>query len=151
MPVSLDGQLVVAISSRALFDFEEENRVFEEGMAQPLLDGAKPRLLAACLRCACGSRARAAVLDRCRLLMERIAARYSEVRFGLPREPGPDDVFLGPDLVTGPHTLLSRPDAKPEIKPESKPEAKPEARPAPAVAAAKPTASRKAPPPMART
>lgn len=30
MPVSLDGKLVVAISSRALFDFEEENRVFEE-------------------------------------------------------------------------------------------------------------------------
>lgn len=29
MPVSLDGQLVVAISSRALFDFEEENEVFE--------------------------------------------------------------------------------------------------------------------------
>ena len=29
MPVSLPGQLVVAISSRALFDFEEENRVFE--------------------------------------------------------------------------------------------------------------------------
>src|SRR5215212_9798833 len=29
MPHSLDGQLVVAISSRALFDFEEENRVFE--------------------------------------------------------------------------------------------------------------------------
>jgi 5'-nucleotidase len=29
MPVSLEGQLVVAISSRALFDFEEENRVFE--------------------------------------------------------------------------------------------------------------------------
>ncbi|HKX40150.1 MAG TPA: 5'-nucleotidase [Burkholderiaceae bacterium] len=29
MPTSLDGQLVVAISSRALFDFEEENRVFE--------------------------------------------------------------------------------------------------------------------------
>ena len=29
MPVSLHGQLVVAISSRALFDFEEENRVFE--------------------------------------------------------------------------------------------------------------------------
>ena len=29
MPISLDGQLVVAISSRALFDFEEENRVFE--------------------------------------------------------------------------------------------------------------------------
>ena len=29
MATSLDGQLVVAISSRALFDFEEENRVFE--------------------------------------------------------------------------------------------------------------------------
>ena len=31
MPASLDGQLVVAISSRALFDFEEENEVFGEG------------------------------------------------------------------------------------------------------------------------
>ncbi len=31
MPATLDGQLVVAISSRALFDFEEENRVFETG------------------------------------------------------------------------------------------------------------------------
>lgn len=31
MPVSLDGKLVVAISSRALFDFEEENRIFEQG------------------------------------------------------------------------------------------------------------------------
>lgn len=31
MPASLDGQLVVAISSRALFDFEEENRFFEGG------------------------------------------------------------------------------------------------------------------------
>ena len=29
MPTTLEGQLVVAISSRALFDFEEENRVFE--------------------------------------------------------------------------------------------------------------------------
>jgi len=29
MPITLDGQLVVAISSRALFDFEEENQVFE--------------------------------------------------------------------------------------------------------------------------
>ncbi|MFO1272921.1 MAG: 5'-nucleotidase, partial [Rubrivivax sp.] len=29
MPHLLDGRLVVAISSRALFDFEEENRVFE--------------------------------------------------------------------------------------------------------------------------
>ena len=31
MPATLLGQLVVAISSRALFDFEEENRVFEQG------------------------------------------------------------------------------------------------------------------------
>ncbi len=31
MPTTLDGQLVVAISSRALFDFEDENRVFEAG------------------------------------------------------------------------------------------------------------------------
>ena len=29
MPVTFDGKLVVAISSRALFDFEEENRVFD--------------------------------------------------------------------------------------------------------------------------
>ncbi len=29
MPVSLEGRLVVALSSRALFDFEEENAVFE--------------------------------------------------------------------------------------------------------------------------
>ena len=33
MAVSLDDKLVVAISSRALFDFEEENRVFERGDA----------------------------------------------------------------------------------------------------------------------
>ena len=32
MPASLEGQLVVAISSRALFDFEEENQVFETGL-----------------------------------------------------------------------------------------------------------------------
>jgi len=31
MSASLDGKLVVAISSRALFDFEEENQVFEQG------------------------------------------------------------------------------------------------------------------------
>ena len=31
MPVSFEDRLVVAISSRALFDFEEENRVFEAG------------------------------------------------------------------------------------------------------------------------
>ena len=30
MAVTLDGKLVVALSSRALFDFEEENRMFEE-------------------------------------------------------------------------------------------------------------------------
>ena len=31
MPASLQGRLVVAISSRALFDFEDENRLFEAG------------------------------------------------------------------------------------------------------------------------
>ena len=31
MPATLAGQLVVAISSRALFDFEEENQLFEAG------------------------------------------------------------------------------------------------------------------------
>ena len=41
MAATLDGQLVVAISSRALFDFEEENRVFEDGMVQPPAPGAK--------------------------------------------------------------------------------------------------------------
>lgn len=30
MPRTLDGKLIVAISSRALFDFEQENRVFEQ-------------------------------------------------------------------------------------------------------------------------
>jgi len=30
MPLSLEGKLVVALSSRALFDFEEENKVFED-------------------------------------------------------------------------------------------------------------------------
>jgi 5'-nucleotidase len=33
MAATLEGQLVVAISSRALFDFEEENQVFETGFA----------------------------------------------------------------------------------------------------------------------
>ena len=33
MPATLQDQLVVAISSRALFDFEEENRLFEAGDA----------------------------------------------------------------------------------------------------------------------
>ncbi|MGQ2978887.1 MAG: 5'-nucleotidase [Polaromonas sp.] len=41
MAATLDGQLVVAISSRALFDFEEENRVFEDGLVQPPVPGAK--------------------------------------------------------------------------------------------------------------
>ena len=31
MGVSLENKLVVAISSRALFNFEEENRIFESG------------------------------------------------------------------------------------------------------------------------
>jgi 5'-nucleotidase len=31
MSATLEGQLVVAISSRALFDFEEENQIFEQG------------------------------------------------------------------------------------------------------------------------
>ena len=51
MAVTLDGKLVVAISSRAVFDFEEENRVFErdddaaymavqrERLEQPALPG----------------------------------------------------------------------------------------------------------------
>lgn len=30
MPITLENKLVVALSSRALFDFEEENRIFEE-------------------------------------------------------------------------------------------------------------------------
>ena len=35
MPTNLDDQLVVAISSRALFNFEEENAVFDEADPQP--------------------------------------------------------------------------------------------------------------------
>ena len=42
MAVNLDGQLVVAISSRALFDFEEENLVFEAGYAQDFGPDAPP-------------------------------------------------------------------------------------------------------------
>ena len=41
MAANLDGQLVVAISSRALFDFEEENRVFETGHTETPAPGAK--------------------------------------------------------------------------------------------------------------
>ncbi|MFG6465359.1 5'-nucleotidase [Roseateles sp. BYS87W] len=50
MPVSLHGQLVVAISARALFDFEAENQVFEAGddraymaLQQQRLDEPAPR------------------------------------------------------------------------------------------------------------
>jgi 5'-nucleotidase len=43
MGASLDGKLVVAISSRALFDFEEENKVFEHGHG-PHRDRAYMRL-----------------------------------------------------------------------------------------------------------
>ena len=43
MGVSLDGKLVVAISSRALFDFEQENQVFEQGQG-PHKDQAYMRL-----------------------------------------------------------------------------------------------------------
>ena len=50
MPATLDGQLVVAISSRALFDFEHENEVFEQSndraymslQEQKLEEPAKP-------------------------------------------------------------------------------------------------------------
>src|SRR5258705_48539 len=38
MPYSVEGKLVVAISSRALFDFEEENRVFERDGEQAYID-----------------------------------------------------------------------------------------------------------------
>ena len=52
MPASLQGKLVVAISSRALFDFEKENAVFEregeqkyiglqlESLDEPAIEGA---------------------------------------------------------------------------------------------------------------
>ena len=44
MPASLDGQLVVAISSRALFDFEEENALFEQGDAAAYMRMQQARL-----------------------------------------------------------------------------------------------------------
>jgi 5'-nucleotidase len=44
MPSSLEGQLVVAISSRALFDFEEENRLFEAGDDQAYMQLQLQRL-----------------------------------------------------------------------------------------------------------
>jgi 5'-nucleotidase len=44
MPATLEGQLVVAISSRALFDFEEENRRFEAGDASAYMQLQLQRL-----------------------------------------------------------------------------------------------------------
>ena len=38
MATTLQGQLVVAISSRALFDFESENEVFEQGDDRAYMD-----------------------------------------------------------------------------------------------------------------
>jgi 5'-nucleotidase len=38
MAINLNGQLVVAISSRALFDFEQENEVFEQGDDRAYMD-----------------------------------------------------------------------------------------------------------------
>lgn len=44
MGLTLDGKLVVAISSRALFDFEEENQVFEQGDDRAYMDLQRQRL-----------------------------------------------------------------------------------------------------------
>jgi 5'-nucleotidase len=44
MPASLQGRLVVAISSRALFDFEEENRLFEAEDDRAYMDLQMQRL-----------------------------------------------------------------------------------------------------------
>jgi len=44
MPYSVEGKLVVAISSRALFDFEEENRVFESDGEAAYIDQQFARL-----------------------------------------------------------------------------------------------------------
>ena len=41
---SLDGKLVVAISSRALFNFEEENQVFEQNDDRAYMDLQLQRL-----------------------------------------------------------------------------------------------------------
>jgi 5'-nucleotidase len=45
MPVTLDDKLVVAISSRALFDFEEENRIFDPLDPKPYMQLQLDRLL----------------------------------------------------------------------------------------------------------
>ena len=44
MPYSVEGKLVVAISSRALFDFEEENRVFDAQGERAYIDLQYSRL-----------------------------------------------------------------------------------------------------------
>ncbi len=44
MGISLDGKLVVAISSRALFDFEEENQVFEQADDRAYMQLQRKRL-----------------------------------------------------------------------------------------------------------
>jgi 5'-nucleotidase len=44
MAMNLDGRLVVAISSRALFDFEEENQVFEQGDDRAYMQLQRTRL-----------------------------------------------------------------------------------------------------------
>ena len=44
MSLTLDGKLVVAISSRALFDFEEENHVFERGDDRAYMQLQRERL-----------------------------------------------------------------------------------------------------------
>ena len=44
MGINLDGKLVVAISSRALFDFEEENQVFEQGDDRAYMQLQRERL-----------------------------------------------------------------------------------------------------------
>jgi 5'-nucleotidase len=44
MPVTLDDKLVVAISSRALFDFEEENRIFDPLDPKPYMQLQLERL-----------------------------------------------------------------------------------------------------------
>ena len=44
MPYSVEGKLVVAISSRALFDFEEENRIFESAGEAPYIEMQFARL-----------------------------------------------------------------------------------------------------------
>ena len=42
MPASLDDKLVVAISSRALFDLEEENRIFDAGDPEGMMKAWMP-------------------------------------------------------------------------------------------------------------